>query len=101
MQEHKQSGEEYSFYDFFVPLTPKKAIFWIIIIGFIVFFNSLFGEFLIDDIIQIVNNPIMHSVGNVLSFFTAPATVGAEKSLYYYRPVPYALYAIFFTLFGQ
>ena len=61
MPEHEKS-EEYSFYNLFVPLTTKKAVIIFIIIGVVVFFNSLFNPFQGDDYAQIVNNPFVGHV---------------------------------------
>ncbi|MGH7204522.1 MAG: tetratricopeptide repeat protein [Candidatus Levyibacteriota bacterium] len=101
MSNFKPQVEEYSFYDLFVPFTSKRAVILIIIIGVGVYFNALFGEFLTDDIIQIVNNPVMHSVNNIFTFFISPGNAGVEKSLFYYRPIPYSIYTFFYSIFGQ
>src|SRR5258707_302289 len=50
MQEH-----DFSFNDLFIPLTTKKAIHWIVIIGLIIYFNSIFNGFIGDDYGQVVN----------------------------------------------
>lgn len=41
----------------------------IIIVGFLVFFNSLFNAFAYDDDLQIVSNPLVHSLVNIPYFF--------------------------------
>jgi hypothetical protein len=52
--------EEFSFKNLFVPLTTKKAIVFIVIIGFIVFANMLLNGFVLDDKTFIVSNPELH-----------------------------------------
>lgn len=79
MQEHKQQEEEFSFKSFFVPLTTIKAIHWIIVIGLIVYFNSLFNGFVWDDFSQLINNNTSHSLINISQFFS-------NHSYTYYRP---------------
>ena len=50
------SNSDFSFYDLFTPLTNKKVITFIILIGFAVYFNALFGQFVWDDLNYIINN---------------------------------------------
>jgi hypothetical protein len=45
----------------FSPLTNKKVFIFISIIGIIVYFNSLFGNFVWDDKIYMINNPDIYS----------------------------------------
>lgn len=92
LDERKEAEREFSFKFFFVPLTTVKAIHWIIIIGLIVFFNALFGNFVLDDVAYITANPGFHSP----SFWEL-----IKGNLYnsggQYRPIA-ALY--FFTLYN-
>ncbi|MGH7204441.1 MAG: hypothetical protein ACREHC_08415, partial [Candidatus Levyibacteriota bacterium] len=65
MKEHKSQEEEFSLKNIFVPFTTIKAIHWIVIIGFIVYFNSLSNSFILDDSAQIVANLGVHSVASI------------------------------------
>ena len=67
--EDKQGEKKFLFKNYFVPLTNAKAITWIVFIGLIVFFNGLFTPFFFDDDLQIVSNPLIHSLANVPYFF--------------------------------
>ena len=91
MPENEHPDEEYSFYNLFVPLTNKKAIFIIIIVGIIVFFNMLFNGFVLDDLFQIVNNENIKS--NIFYYFTHE--IGP-----YYRPLMLTTFSIFYKIFG-
>jgi len=51
---------DFSFKNYFIPFTNFKAINWIIDIGLIVYINGLFNGFVIDDSLQIVNNPSIY-----------------------------------------
>jgi len=64
------SDSEFSFKNYFVPLTNAKAITWIVMIGIIVYANMLFNGFVWDDIGQIVTNGDIHSLSNIWSFFS-------------------------------
>jgi tetratricopeptide (TPR) repeat protein len=97
MQEHVDHVEEISFKKFFTPFTTSKAIHWIIIIGFIVYINSLLNGFVIDDVGVIVTNPLVHS------FTTIPQILfnqsSSQLSSNYYRPIPSIFYALIYTFF--
>ncbi len=62
--------KEFTFKDYFVPLTTTKAIHFIIIIGIVVYANALFNGFIADDNGQILDNQLVHSIGNFFTFFT-------------------------------
>jgi hypothetical protein len=50
MTHDEKENEDFSFYDLFVPLTTKKIFIFIVAIGLVVFFNSLFGQFVWDEL---------------------------------------------------
>jgi protein O-mannosyl-transferase len=89
-QEIKQ--EEFTFKNFFIPLTTGKAIFWIIVVGLAVYFNSLFNGFVWDDLIYIVNNPEIRSY-NIGSIFQR----NMFNSLQYYRPISLVYFWFIFS----
>lgn len=85
---------EFSFKNFFVPFTTTKIVHFIILIGLIVYFNSLFNGFVIDDITYIVNYSVIHS-------FNIPSLLG--KNLFnfdsQYRPLPALYFAFLYSIF--
>ena len=102
MQEVDQE-DEFSFKNYFVPLTTTKAITWIIIIGFVVFFNGFFNSFVGDDLGQIVGNIFIHSIGNIFTFFTGGKVFYSSlQSLIgiYYRPLYFSYYSIIYYFAG-
>jgi hypothetical protein len=82
--EKKEVEEEFSFKNYFVPLTNAKALTWIIIIGFIVYANILFNGFVWDDGGQLINNAAVQN-GQYLYYFTH--TIGP-----YYKPLMFFVY---------
>ncbi len=80
-------------------------IFLIIIIGFLVYGNSLLNGFVWDDAEQILNNNSVHSIFNLPSFFlggtfnTGGMALGNSSSLYY-RPLMSTFFATVYTLFS-
>jgi len=93
---------DFSFKSPFTPLTIKKAIFYIVIIGFILFFNGLFNGFVGDDLGQIVSNKLIQSLGNLPLFFSGSTFFNGGASLtgVYYRPFMTTYYALVYALFG-
>lgn len=93
MKEHPESA--FSLKNLFVPLTTSKIIHFIILIGLIVYFNSLFNGFVIDDITYIVNYSPIHS-------FDLLSLLG--KNIFnfdsQYRPIPAIYFALLYALFN-
>lgn len=88
---------------FFNPLSDSKAILIISIIGILVFSLGLFNGFVGDDNAQIVNNLAIHSVNNILNFFTGAGTFygGDGQTIgIYFRPVTVSVYSIIYSIFG-
>ena len=100
-----QNDEQgFSFKSLFVPFTTFKAIQWIIVIGFVVYFNSLFNGFVSDDFSQIVNNSSVHSFLNIPQFFSGStfSSLGSTTlSGTYYKPLLLTLFSVLYTLFGN
>lgn len=87
----------------FVPFTSVKAIHFIILIGIVIYANSLFNGFVGDDNGQILNNPEIRSLANFPNFFKGStlfvAEVGQSAGLYY-RPMLTLTFASLYALFG-
>jgi tetratricopeptide (TPR) repeat protein len=94
--------EKFSFKSLFVPLTTKKALTFVILIGIIVFFNSLFNGFVWDDEGQITNNSVVQSLSNIPHFYTGGTYVSSSGNLIgsYYRPIMLTFFSFFYNLFG-
>jgi len=104
--------EGFSFKNIFIPLTTKKSIILIIIIGLSVYLNSLFNGFIGDDYGQLVNNPAVHSIGNILQLFmggtfnnNAFSGIGNSVSNglqgIYYKPLLSTAFSMIYTFFGD
>ncbi|HYT41129.1 MAG TPA: hypothetical protein VEP90_02175, partial [Methylomirabilota bacterium] len=91
----------FSFKRLFIPLTAVKAIYIIVSLGFIAYFNALFGAFVWDDFGQVRENYFIHSLSNFPKLFTG-STFGAGTVLFgrYYRPLMTLSYSIIWSLFG-
>jgi hypothetical protein len=103
MQEHEKMEDELSFKSNFVPLTTKKALSFLIIIGLLIFFLSLFNNFVGDDNTQIIDNPSIQSLQNVPTFFFENRLdTGGKTKLggLYYKPLLDMSYALTYSLFG-
>lgn len=89
-----------SFYNFFTPLTNKKIIIFLFIIGVVVFFNMLFNDFVWDDAGQIVTNNYVHSLANIPLFF-----FGNIHTVYsigkFFRPLMFTGFTLTYVLFGS
>jgi tetratricopeptide (TPR) repeat protein len=88
--------KEYSFYDLFYPLTTKKAIIIISLVGFIVYFNMLFNGFVWDDNEYLLKDSVVHSI-NLFSIF-GPNIFNDDGQ---YRALTVMYFSLFYTLFGQ
>lgn len=85
------------------PLTNKKVIITIFILGSIVYFNALFNGFVWDDKDQIVNNQVVQSLSNLPAFFTGGTfngTYGTTIFKSYYRPIMSFCFSLLYTAFG-
>ncbi len=76
------ADEEFSLKQYFVPFTNVKAVSFIILIGFIVFANSLVNSPVLDDNRYIFNNPDFQSF-NILNNFEPNMfnTIGQYRAL--------------------
>jgi len=100
---HEQQEQEFSLKSYFVPFTTFKAIHFIILIGLIIFFLSLFNNFVGDDNTQIIDNPSIKSLQNVPEFFFVNRLdTGGQTKLggEYYKPLLDTSYAVTYSVFG-
>jgi hypothetical protein len=103
MHDHELHEEEFSFKNYFVPLTNLKAIHFIILIGLFVFCNGLLNGFVGDDNSQIINNPTIQSIQNLpLFLFENRLQAGGvtEIGRSFYRPFSDMSYVITYAFFG-
>jgi len=98
MIEHEARGQQFSLKGLFSPLTTFKAIHFIVIIGLIVFFNSLFNNFVWDDITYILQNPETH-VFDIIKVFN-PSSF-SNLALGYYQPIPTFYFTLFYVVFKE
>ncbi len=70
-----------------------KFYFILIFIGFLVYFNSLFGGFVWDDVAQIASSPFAHSLSSISTIFT----IGQADV--FYRPLFLSYLTLVNTLF--
>jgi protein O-mannosyl-transferase len=95
MLEHKlQKDDDVTFKGLFLPLTTKKAIVFIFIIGFVVFFNMLFNGFVWDDKSYILDYSQIHSINIPFLFGANLYNIGS-----FYRPLTALYFSIEYILF--
>lgn len=90
----KQEGES-SFFDYLYPLNIKNAIFYFFVIGFLVYFNSLFNGFVWDDWTNFLYNPHISDFSLNRIFGSNAFNTGI-----YYRPFAMLYLALFFKIFS-
>jgi archaellum biogenesis protein FlaJ (TadC family) len=61
-------NDDVTFKGLFSPLTTKKVIVFLFLIGIVVFFNALFNGFAWDDEGFIKDNPEVHSINLITQF---------------------------------
>ena len=91
-----EQDSSFDFKQFFSPLTKSKAILIIVILGFFVYFNSLFNGFVWDDNDFIIKNPEVHQL-NIVKLLSP----NMFNSGPFYRPIPAIYFATLYTLFGK
>lgn len=75
----------------------------LISIGFLVYFNSLFNNFVWDDEEQVLNAAAVHSITNLPLFFSSSTfNGGGTGSLegLYYKPLMTTFFSLIYTTFG-
>lgn len=84
-------------------MTKKNYVYLLILIGVVVFLNSLFNGFVWDDEEQVLNNVLVHSFSNFFHFFSSSTfNTGGTGSLggLYYKPLMTTFFSIIYTIFG-
>src|SRR5690348_15818908 len=94
--EKKETDEEIPFKDLFIPLTNKRTLFILIIVGFLVFFNSLFTPFVWDDTLTVLQNPEVHQV-NIANSFSHNNLNNSGQ----YRPFSMLYFSVMYFLFSD
>lgn len=81
---------------------PWKSFVVIVVLGILVFANRLNNNFLGDDNQQIVDNPIVHSISNIGTFFQGGTFYNGTSRLSgaYFKPLNQIYYSLLFTFFG-
>jgi protein O-mannosyl-transferase len=87
---------DFSFKDIFVPFTVKKALLFLILIGFLVHFHVFFNGFVWDDLTYIIGN-------SEIKDFNLLTLVGPNmfNSSGYFRPLPAIYFSFIHALFGS
>lgn len=78
--------QEFDFKGLFLPFTSPKAVFFLILIGILVFCNGLFNSFVFDDIGQLLNNP------QIVNFHPLSYFLGST----YYSGNPFELVGLYY-----
>jgi len=82
----------------------EKFILLLILIGFLVYFNSLFNGFVWDDEEQVINNVLVHSLSNFPLFFkgsTFNPGGGSALTGLYYKPLMTFFFSVVYSIFGS
>lgn len=84
-------------------LLSSKELKIIAAVGILIYFNSLFNGFVMDDENQIVNADIVHSLSNLPKFFAGSTFGGNGNSELvggYYRPLPTVIISLLYMVSG-
>src|ERR1035438_10382128 len=72
----------------------------LVIAGFVIYYPTLFTNFVSDDLKQIVKNSAVNSLHNIPSLFSESITFEQNNKVihnFYYKPIFYSLYAILYS----
>lgn len=82
-------------------LKSIPAVLIIIVLGILIYAHSIGNAFIGDDNPQIVENPMLHSLDNIGSFFTSSTfDNGGALTGVYYKPLMTTSFAVIYSLFG-
>ncbi|HEX7042327.1 MAG TPA: tetratricopeptide repeat protein [Patescibacteria group bacterium] len=90
--------DDFSFKNYFIPLTNSKVVTWIILIGVLVFFNMFFNAFVWDDRTFIQYNPDMLHLN---LFYLLGPNMFNNISAGQYRAFIAIYFTFFHTFFGN
>jgi hypothetical protein len=93
---HEQQNKGYLTGEFFTTLTTKKAIIIIACVGILIFFNSLFSDFVWDDLNIILPNADIHTF-SLAKIFGPSFFNGAMV----YRPMTALYFSVLYSLFNN
>jgi protein O-mannosyl-transferase len=84
-------------------LSNKKVLIILFLLGLLVYGNSIPNGFIWDDEEQIVNNNIIHDLGNISQIFSGAtfSTGGAGLSGYFFRPLITFTFMINYFFWGE
>lgn len=84
-----ENEEEFSLKNYFLPFTSTKAVVFIILIGLLVYFVSLFNGFVADDNIYILGNPLITNFNLQTFLYGSSYYTGDVTKLagIYYKPL--------------
>lgn len=87
---------------FTISKSQTYALLYIILCGIVVYANSLFNGFVGDDNLQVVQNPLLHSVVHIPQFFEGSTFYNGTSQLIglWYRPLMLCAYTVLTALFG-
>ena len=83
-------------------LTNFKAALVLAAAGIVTYWSGLRSPFMGDDLFQIVDNPLAHSISNIGTFFRGGTFYYGLSPLGggYYRPIVTTVYSLLYTVFG-
>lgn len=84
---------------FLIEKVDLKYSFFLFIISFLIYINSIFNPFIWDDISLIKENYLIRSLRNIPIFFKTPLYKGLGISSPFYRPLQNILYALIYKFF--
>ena len=82
-------------------ISTTRYVVLIVLVGLVVYLNSFNNGFVMDDSLQIVDNPLIRSVKNIpITFLTSTFNAGSTIQGAYYRPLMMSAFTIIYALFG-
>lgn len=83
-------------------LSFKISFLLFLLIGFIIYFNSLFNSFLWDDMESVVENNLVHTIANIDQSLKGGGFYSGGNNLagFYYRPIIVVYFSLVNTIFG-
>jgi len=82
-------------------LLHKHFLLVAVVVGLIIYSNSFSNDFVLDDRIQVLGNPIIKSLTNLPVFFTGSTfTDGVDLKGNYYKPLFTTAYSLIHAVFG-